>query len=270
MSNIPDSVQGIEMPNMKKNANVPIDLMRPGNGTPWEDRGSTGPVGAYFKTVMKSLFSPALLVDHIRRPETTTDSTAFAIVSGAMWIGGVIIYNLYWLWVVLPSGSTGYDPRGVDYTYYYCTMMVQLVMVGVGIFVWLRFGPRLYRALGATELKHAPPSLISNCFNYAMGPSILALIPFIGWILAPIWIVVDLIVAGKRRLYMKGSSAIINMIIISFLALVISVLPVLFVHYVWSGWLDMGGLSVKAQVEPKVTTPHAPPPSRRPMKGDAP
>ena len=60
MSKVPDFVQGIQMPNMKNKSATPIDLMRPGNGTPWEDRGSTGAVGAYIKTVIKSLTSPAV------------------------------------------------------------------------------------------------------------------------------------------------------------------------------------------------------------------
>ena len=68
MTKNPNFVQGIEMPAMKNKGGGQVDLMRPGNGTPWEDRGSSGVIGAYFSTVFKSMTSPGLLMDHIRRP----------------------------------------------------------------------------------------------------------------------------------------------------------------------------------------------------------
>ncbi|HEV8378308.1 MAG TPA: hypothetical protein VGP99_05625, partial [Tepidisphaeraceae bacterium] len=56
-----------------------FNLMAPGPGTPWEDRGSIGVIGAFFKTCFKSMFKPADLLDSIRRPETGGDSFSFAI-----------------------------------------------------------------------------------------------------------------------------------------------------------------------------------------------
>jgi hypothetical protein len=249
MSKIPDFAQGMDMPAMKKKSGGPIDLMRPGNGTPWEDR-SSGVVGAYFKTVIKSLTSPALLMDHIRRPETSTDSNSFALISSVMWILGVIIYNVFWLYYVLPGGSTKYETE-VDPMNYWMTTLIQCVLVGGGLFLFLRFGPRLYRSLGANELKNAQPSLISNCFNYAMGPSILGLIPYFGWALAILWILIDLMVAGKRRLYMKTSGAVINVFIIAFVGvLVAAVVYFVLLHLIWGGLVDMNGLTVKPPPPP--------------------
>ena len=256
MSKIPDFVQGIHMPAMKNKTGAPLDLMRPGNGTPWEDRGSTGAVGAYFKTVIKSLFSPALLMDHIRRPETTNDSRVFAIISAAMWVIGVVGYNIYWLYWVLPKGQTPYVLS--DPTFYWLTVLIQVLLVGGGIFAWLKIGPRLFRSLGATELKGAQPTLISNCFNCTtpMGPSILAIVPVYGWALAIIWILVDLVVAAKRRLYMKFTGAVINVAILMFLALGIAVVCYLFLSFVWGGsWFEMNGLTRKPDVVHKVATP---------------
>src|SRR6266705_6979086 len=62
-----------------------FNLMAPGPGTPWEDRGSIGVIGAFFKTAFRSMFKPAELLDSIRRPETGGDSFSFAIGCGVMW-----------------------------------------------------------------------------------------------------------------------------------------------------------------------------------------
>ena len=108
MSKIPS---GIELPNRKKQGPVAVDLMRPGNGTPWEDRGSSGAIPAYFKTAFKSFTSPGLLMDHIRRPETTSDAKRFALVSAVMWFVGLLLWNVYWLLFVLPV-QTGFLRMG--------------------------------------------------------------------------------------------------------------------------------------------------------------
>src|SRR5579871_1848708 len=103
----------------KKAAGAFIDLMRPGDGTPWEDRGSSGALVAYFKTVARSITSPGRLLDHIRRPETTDDVKGFALVSIVMWFLGILIWNAWWLYMILPKGGTSYDPRTVDTMFYW-------------------------------------------------------------------------------------------------------------------------------------------------------
>ena len=243
--------QGLEMAAFKKGGSGPIDLMRPGNGTPWEDRGSTGAVGAYFKTMIKSLTSPGLLLDHIRRPETTGDSVSFVIVSCAMWVVGVFIYNAYWLYWVLPKPDSGFEHPPDSITNYWISALLQAALVAGGMALWLKVGPKLYRSLGATELKGANPTLIQNCFNYSMGPSILALVPVFGSALAIIWILFDLIVAGKRRLYLKNASAVINVLLIFFIAVAIAaVVYFLLLHLVWGKLIDMSGLTIREIPKP--------------------
>ena len=51
-----------EIAALRKKQEVYVDPMKPGSGTPWEDRGSHGLVGAYFKTVSQSLFKPVALI----------------------------------------------------------------------------------------------------------------------------------------------------------------------------------------------------------------
>jgi len=70
-----------------------FNLMAPGPGTPWEDRGSIGTIGAFFKTTFRSMFKPADLLDSIRRPETGGDSFSFAIGCGLMWAISALIHG---------------------------------------------------------------------------------------------------------------------------------------------------------------------------------
>ena len=70
------------------------DLLAPGPGTPWEDRGSIGAIPAFFKTVVMSMTSPRRLLFSMRRPETASDTRAFAIICGAFWGLGWVIYDV--------------------------------------------------------------------------------------------------------------------------------------------------------------------------------
>jgi hypothetical protein len=199
------------------------------------------------------MISPGLLLDHIRRPETTSDSTSFAMISGAMWVIGVFIYKFYWLQFVLPT-STAFE-KDADPMWYWLTAAIDAGLVGGGLFLWLTVGPKLYRSLGATELKGANPALLQNCFNYALGPSILALVPVFGWALAIVWILFILIVAGKQRLFIKGVSAVINIMIMFSIVVASTVGVWLFLTFVWGGLLDNDGLTRKAPPPPPIKVP---------------
>jgi hypothetical protein len=239
MSKLPP---GISLPNMKKQGPALVDLMRPGNGTPWEDRGNTGSVSAYLKTVGKSFTSPALLMDHIRRPETTKDSTLFAAVSAAMWAIGVLVWNWWWLNVIDPKLPVADKWELTSPMQYWLTALLEAGLVVGGIFLWLKVGARMYIAFGGSELKGASTSLISNCFAYSLGPSILAVVPIYGWILAGIFINFDLMLVGKRRLYLKGTSAIINVILIAVSVVLITVVLYFVLRFFWINYLAMGGI----------------------------
>ncbi len=233
--------QGIEMAALKKQTAEVLDLMRPGNGTPWEDRGSTGAVGAYFQTALKGMTSPALLLDHIRRPETTSDAASFGYVSIAMWVIGVLIWNVYWLYFFLPHHDTEYFLT--DATYYWLTAILQAGLVGAGLFFWVKIGSQMYTRLTETELKGVTPSLVYNCFAYSLAPSLLAVVPVFGWGIAFVWILANQIIAGKRRLYVKNSSAIINPLIIAFCVLASAIIAYYFLGWLWSSHLEMGGVT---------------------------
>src|SRR5689334_17395996 len=61
---------GVEIAALKnKKTTGPMDLMMPGDGTPWEDRGNLGTLKAFLQTAVSSITKPARLLDHIRRPD---------------------------------------------------------------------------------------------------------------------------------------------------------------------------------------------------------
>src|SRR3954463_11332694 len=80
-----------------------MDLMRPGEGTPWEDRGAQGTLKAFLGTCMRSITSPALLLDHIRRPDTTHEARGFAFGCSALWAVGVILNGVLYNVIYPPA-----------------------------------------------------------------------------------------------------------------------------------------------------------------------
>jgi len=254
MSNNPQLSPNIELAAFKKNAAAPLDLMRPGLGTPWEDRGAIGFVPAYIKTTLRSLTSPALLFDHIRRPEITSDGMVYMWASAVMWVVSVLAYNIYWLNFVLPHQKY-YEPE-YDTMFFWLTVLGEAALFALGVFLFVRLGSQMFLALAGAELKGVSPSLVSNCFCYALGPSILAVVPFYGWAIAAIWIYVNLIVAGKRRLYLKGGGAYINATLIFFTLAAAAVVGYIVIYWLWNNYLGMNGLMVHIVV--KSSRPGAP------------
>jgi hypothetical protein len=243
---------GIELAALKKKGTGEVDLMRPGNGTPWEDRGSIGSVGAYFQTALKSLTSPGLLMDHIRRPETTDDAKLFAMISGVMWAIGTLLWRV-WYYRQVTAPDSGFD---VDPTFFWITSLVACVVVFGAVWLWMRAGVGLYSKLAATEMRNATPTLTYNLFAYSLGPSLLAVVPVFGQGLALLWIFIDLVVAGKKRLYMKATSAFINPFILFFCAIAIGAV----FYYVggvlvWRKALSMTGVEPKP-LRPVITGVH--------------
>lgn len=236
--------QGVNPASIRGHARK-VDLMRPGNGTPWEDRGSLGAVVAYLKTVVASITSPGLLLDHIRRPETKADGTSFAMISATMWIIGLIALRAWQYHDILKRTGWSIVP-----TTYAISVAAQCVLVAGGIWLFLNIGVSLYLKLSAAEMGNATPVLVYNLFCYCLGPSLLAVIPIYGQGLALLLIVIDLIIAGKKRLFLKAASATVNVIILLFCGLIIGVIVYYGIGWIWSGYLDMSGVSQPAPVKP--------------------
>jgi hypothetical protein len=191
-----------------------FNLMAPGPGTPWEDRGSIGVVGAFFKTCFRSMFKPAELLDVIRRPETGGDSRSFAIGCGLMWgISALIHGYLYYKHMVgeevRTATSTTEDRITVLGQPWAIWCVIAAVLAVIGVLLFQKIGSSIYYSLVATEMKSkAPPILAYNIFGYCLGPSLLAIIPIAGPVLAVIWIVIILSIGGATRLKISVRGAV--------------------------------------------------------------
>ena len=186
------------------------NLLAPGPGTPWEDRGSIGAIPAFFKTVIMSMTAPGKLLHSIRRPETASDARIFVIICGVIWgISWVIHDVIEFSREIDPVRHTKVE---FDFTIQGYQWILHFVLAAAGTWVLLNLITRLfYKLVSAGEMKQKfPLALAYTVYAYCLGPSILALIPFyIGPAIAVVWIFLLCVYAAKSRLAIKGSGAVI-------------------------------------------------------------
>jgi hypothetical protein len=179
------------------------NLMAPGPGTPWEDRGSIGGFAAFFKTAIMSMTSPRKLLFSLRRPETPGDARVFAIICGVFWAVS---------WVLHDYISFRQSREEFDVTTHGELWVIHFVLALAGTWVLLNVISRLFfKLVSSGDVKaKAPQVLTYNVFAYCLGPSILALIPFyIGPGIALLWIVWLFMYAAMTRLAVKTSGAVV-------------------------------------------------------------
>ncbi|HSV13313.1 MAG TPA: hypothetical protein VLI90_03595 [Tepidisphaeraceae bacterium] len=217
---------GIEIASLKGKKTEFFDAMAPGPGTPWEDRGTRGVVSAFLKTCAMSLTSFFKLVDAIRRPETTNDAFVFLIDCCILWGVSAFIHGLIFMHF---AGKVQYHE--VETQTYLMYVAIAAVGAGGGVYLLFRLYNIIYAKLIAQEKTATalPDVLLYNVNAYALGPSILAPIPFIGPALAGLFIFIDLYIAGRKRLNIRATGALID----ALMAYVV-VLVVAFVGY-WVG-----------------------------------
>jgi len=201
----PDDIQIAAM--NKKKAAI-RDPMAGGAGTPWEDRGSVGLVGGFFKTLGMGLFSPAKLLASIRRPETFTDARGFALACGVMWGAGLAVQSLLW-------ARTAGDAYRIDSTMYYLGVLLEGGGAVVFTFVGLNLFANLFIKMVSTDLKgrNVPPTLMQNLTAYSLAPAVFVLVPVVGPLVAGAWTFFNFNVIGIKRLQLKFSSTFIGVLL---------------------------------------------------------
>jgi hypothetical protein len=181
--------------------------LEPGPGTPWEDRGSIGPVAAFVKTVGGMLTRPGAILESMRRPETAGDARAFAIGCGIFWGLGWVVQDVVAYHRAHAADGTGWSEFGaLDAE----TFALHLVLGVVATWGLLSLVTRLaYKLISAGEMKVKFPSvLLYNVYAYGLAPSVLAIIPVVGPILAIVWIFALLVYGCRARLAIKTGGAI--------------------------------------------------------------
>lgn len=182
--------------------------LEPGPGTPWEDRGSIGPVAAFFKTVAGMLTRPGALLESMRRPETASDARAFAIGCGVFWGLGWLVHDVVAFHRAHAASGTGWSQFGALDAEVFA---LHLVLGAVATWGLLNLVTRLaYKLISAGEMKvKFPVVLLYNVYAYALAPSVLAVIPVVGPILALVWIFALLVYGAHARLMIKTGGAIV-------------------------------------------------------------
>jgi hypothetical protein len=206
----PDDVQ---IPSMRVEQERIANLLTPGEGTPWEDRGAIGFLPAFFKTVLMSMKSPGKLLQQMRRPETAGDTRVFVLLCGLFWgISWVIHDVIAFKHSQAEALATGKRPIEFDPFSDGELWLAHFALGILGTWILLSMITRLFYKLvaaGDAKLKF-PQVLCFNVYAYCLGPSILALIPFyIGPAVAFIWILGLFIYGASNRLAIKTSGAII-------------------------------------------------------------
>jgi len=197
----------------KQTAQKRVNLMEPGPGTPWEDRGSIGAVGAFFKTATQAMSAPGRLLRLIRRAETLADARVFTIVCGIFWGLG---------WVIHDYVRVLRAPGAFDLMDHYPTFLIHFALGVGGTWIILNLVSKFFYKLvsAGTDLNKAPSSLVFNVFAYCLGPSLLAIIPFgIGPAIALAWIVGLWIFAGRSRLGLTAGNSFVCVMISSVLVI---------------------------------------------------
>ncbi|HEY7119097.1 MAG TPA: hypothetical protein VH475_21075 [Tepidisphaeraceae bacterium] len=198
-----ESPPGVEIEAMRVEQARMRNPLEPGPGTPWEDRGSIGAIGAYFKTVGMSMTRPGDLLWSMRRPETASDTRAFVIICGVMWGISWVIHDV----IAFVKGGKSFDYYEDGYRW-----ALHFVLAAGGTWLLLNLITRLfYKLVSAGEMKSRFPAvLLYNVYAYCLGPSLLALIPFyVGPAIAIVWIFCLFIYGAIVRLYIKSSGAIV-------------------------------------------------------------
>jgi hypothetical protein len=236
----------IEIAALKK-SETNYNVMLPGSGTPWEDRGAAGFLAAYFKTTFQSLFSFRSLVDQIRRPETGGDANGYASLCGVMWGLGIGLWD-----VVVYFRALNNTAVTVDGQQFLTEAVLRAVGAGFLTIVIYKLATTIfYNLLTSDAQRQIPKVLVGNVFAYAMGPSILALIPVVGWVLAVVWIVINTIVAAKTRLYLRMRESVVNVIIAGVVSTLLLVVIYFACYFVWP--LIYGQSSIAPIIVPKKT-----------------
>jgi hypothetical protein len=237
-----EAPSGVEIASQRKQQARLRNLMEPGAGTPWEDRGSVGFVGAFFKTAFAAMFAPRRLLDSMRRPETASDARILCIVYGVFWGLGWVINDV----VSFQRSNSTFELTEHGYAW-----VIHFVLGVAATFFVLQFGSALfYKLISASASRtQAPPILVYNVFVYCLGPSILALIPFgIGALVALLWIFGLFIFAATSRLAVKGGNALVCALIAFGVTLGGAVLAYLGLRWLL-GWLDLLPSGTAAPVE---------------------
>lgn len=184
------------------------DLMAPGAGTPWEDRGQLGLVPAYFKTLVQAFTAPATLFNELRRPDSSGDANSFAFICGLWWSASELIHT----WLIAHFGTLPDNAASPWFMGILIAVLAPFATIAIARIAAIVFGKLISTEIRSTD---APQVLLFNLFAYCFAPSIFAVIPVAGIPIAAIWTFVLMLIMALKKLRLNIGGAIINVVLTS-------------------------------------------------------
>ena len=202
--------ENIEIASLRKKQTEHFDPMAHGTGTPWEDRATHGTLGAFLKTCIASLFGIGPLTISIRRPNTIDDARPFLIGCSILWGLSAAMHTALSFYFADTTKYLPADPNNIA-----IYIVLAAAGGGFGVFYLFKIYTAIYGRLIAQEkeARLMPDVLLYNVNAYALGPSLLSLIPIAGPPLALVWIFLDMMNVGVRRLRLRSTAALIDAIL---------------------------------------------------------
>ena len=193
-----------------------INVLAPGGGTPWEDRGHLGSLKGFVLTCVMTLVRPVSLFNSIRRPDSTSETTGFALGCGVVWLFGMVSQAAFAWWRLKAREAAlqgTKDALSIDSNIFLFTWTVAAIVMPVGVILLVKLITLLFHKLvssGTDPARRRPPrELVFNVFAYALGPCILAFIPVFGPWVAAAWTLGLMLLGAVTRLHAGVSNSLV-------------------------------------------------------------
>jgi hypothetical protein len=224
------------------------NLMTPGSGTPWEDRDSLGLLSAFLKTAIGMLRDPGDMLDRIRRLNERRDALLFSVGCAIFWFVGVMIHAfIAWkrLWasplVHAPTSQRHINPDTIDAYVFFLGWIVLAAIVAAAVvgLAWMSSAIYFNMVRGEDMRGRGTAELAYNCFVYCQSPSVLAIIPYAGPIIALVWGFYLVLQPVGLRMRVKPRGAIIAASVSTAAALLIMLAVLILGPWLWANLLGM-------------------------------
>lgn len=182
----------------------------PAAATPWQNWTRTGVTRAFLQTCWMGLRTPVRLFELVGRSSAAyagRHALSFVVGCGIVWGIG---WNLVELTAFLHRGRQD-DVVAVNVSLFVINCALRLIVAPVALVLLVKFAANLWHSLVFADASRAVSREEAfNLFAYAMGPSILALVPLAGPPVAVAWILALMAVAGVTRQRLTIGNAIVT------------------------------------------------------------
>ena len=182
---------GVKIKALEKQREDRTDLMHPGTGIAWEDRGRLGAIRAFVKTAGGVMARPGGRRWEMRGDDTRAEASGFVGIVGVVCGLGDAVQAA---WARFMQNAEMAPAQIAEW----------VIFVGCAtIAPWLlaKVGSRLYASIAAPGLRNrVSPSLMDSIFFYIAAPAVFMLVPIAGPWIALVGTVLMVLIAPRLRL----------------------------------------------------------------------